>query len=157
MSIYASWLHLHAHDEHEDTCARWVEATEDEARQRGRYMISDGPRDTDRFSVYEEERSCTCGNEGPIVYQGSHVNPRADDLRGGSLEVGVIPNHCHPDVRGAASDEGPPVEFLRVSMTEHPDTYHGLEPGSATLVLERGQVERLRDTLTSWLEADERW
>lgn len=152
MSIYATWLHLEEHGEHEVSCSRYLPATKEEAESSPQYCVTGEPS---QYLLYDASLPCTCGERGPIVYQGSHVNPSHEDMRGGSLEVGVIPNHCHPDAHG--SDEGPPVEFLRLSLDEDDSTYHGGVPGSATVALDRAQVQRLRDTLTAWLETDERW
>lgn len=149
MSIYATWLHLTAHDEHEVDCSRWVMADPGEDWRMEKF--SDGSHWN-----YDPSLPCSCGELGPLVYHGSHVNPALEGERGGTLEVGAIPNHCHPDARGA-DDPGAPVEFLRICLTEDPRTYHGMEPGDATVVLDRAHVERLRDTLTRWLDSDERY
>lgn len=156
MSIYATWLHLDADDEHEDVCNRYVTTTEKEALASGRYAwFNPSSARGEGYAVYDDTRACSCLNKGPLVYHGSHVNPDDAGQRGGSLAVCAIPNHCHPDVRGTGSDDGPRVEFIRFSLVEHEDTYHGLEPGQATVVLDRASVERLRDTLNNWLDADE--
>lgn len=160
MSIYASWLTI-ADDEHAHDCAKY--------RLLGEYRLSDGWGDgwamvtnsgtPGMHLAYARvpDASCTCGNPAPIVYQGSHVNPSEGDPRGGSVDFAAIPNHCHPSVRGSESDEGPPVEFARLSVHEDQSTYHGGQPGYATVVLERAQVEKLRDTCTQWLESEERF
>jgi hypothetical protein len=65
---------------------------------------------------------------------------------------------CHPDVRGSDGDDMRfPVEFLRLSVDEDKTTYGGSQPGSATVVLDRAQVERLRNTLNDWLNTEERF
>ncbi|MFG2972592.1 hypothetical protein ACGFYY_06255 [Streptomyces sp. NPDC048331] len=94
----------------------------------------------------------------PLVYQGSHVNPSDSHPRAGWLEIAAIPDHCHPGTRDlpAAPAEGLPVEYLRVSLGRSADTGPGGRSEQATVVLDRGQVERLRDTLTEWLDTDER-
>jgi len=97
----------------------------------------------------------------PYVYLGSHVRPTADLPRGGSLEVGSVPNHCHPD---AESDADPDiddvrwrVEFLRIGIHEDAATYHHEEHhGDATVVLDRRQAQELRDCLTRWLDTEVR-
>lgn len=149
MGIYATWLAID-NDEHETECARWVRCKADDPAAR--MEAWDG-----RHFREDREARCTCDKNGPLVYQGSHVNPDAEDARGGYLLACAIPNHCHPSVRANMGDDGPPVEFLRLSMGEDAATYKGLEPGHATLVLERAQVERLRDTLTDWLDTRERY
>ncbi|QES53156.1 hypothetical protein DEJ51_01880 [Streptomyces venezuelae] len=104
----------------------------------------------------------------PLVYRGSHVNPADSDPRAGLLEVAAIPNHCHPRVRDldtapdarvpaeAPPVEGLPVEYLRVAVAQSAGTFPGGLPGHATVIIDRAQVERLRDTLTEWLDTDER-
>lgn len=148
MSIYASWLSIDD-DEHDETCGRWVQV--EKGDPTARMFMWDG-----REFAENREATCTCENKAPLIYQGSHVNPDDSDPRGGYLLACAIPNHCHPSVRGSLTDDGPPVNFLRLSMGEHADTYHGMEKGHATLVLDLPQVQRLRDTLTQWLEAEER-
>lgn len=86
----------------------------------------------------------------PLIYLGSHVQPRRDDKRGGHLDLAHMPPYC-------AEPEGP-VPFLRLGLTQDPSTYqHQHATGSADVVLDRPQVEALRDALTSWLEAGEDW
>lgn len=120
-------------------------------------MVTNGPGDSHMAYARVEHEYCTCANPAPLVYAGSHVNPSQDGLRGGSLSVAAIPNFCHPSVRGSGTDEGPPVEFMRVDIAEDKATYHGGNPGYATVVLDRAQVGKLRDCLTRWLESEERY
>lgn len=148
MGIYATWLALD-NDGHEPACARWVRCSPDHAEARMRTWDGKHYRE-------DAEARCTCGNAAPLIYQGSHVNPDDADPRGGYLFACAIPNHCHPSVRMEGGDDGPPVEYLRLSMGEHHTTYRGMEPGHSTLVLDRSHVERLRDTLTTWLDSRER-
>lgn len=110
----------------------------------------------DRVAYRRVDKPCTCNNPAPIIYQGSHVSPAADHPRGGSIDIAAIPNHCHPDVRGTAGEDGPPVEYLRLSVDEDETTFQGGQPGQATVVLDRAQAEQIRDTLTAWLTAKER-
>jgi hypothetical protein len=97
----------------------------------------------------------------PYVYLGSHIRPTADLPRGGSLEVGAVPNHCHPDADWGVTDTGDEkwrVEFLRIGVHEDPATYrHEDNHGDATVVLDRRQVQKLRNCLTRWLDAAVRW
>ena len=158
ISIYATWLTI-ADDEHEHSCAKYKllgEFPVNEAWGDDWAMVTNGPPGK-RLVYARTDASCTCGNPAPLVYQGSHVSPAEDQPRGGSLSVAAIPNHCHPSVRGSGTDEGPPVEFLRVDVSEDRSTFHGMNPGYATVVLERAQVEKLRDCLTQWLESEERY
>lgn len=99
------------------------------------------------------DAACTCGEEAPIIYQGSHVNPSGTDPRGGFVMVCAIPDFCHPDaIRNRDDDHGKPVNFLRLSVREDPATYRGNEPGDATVVLTREQVVEMHDTLARWLD-----
>ena len=85
---------------------------------------------------------CDCGLPGaPIVYQGSHVLPSDDDARGGTVDVAAIPDFIVRDGRDDAQGD-----WLRLSVYAEDDA----------VVLTRSHVERLRDTLTKWLDAEER-
>jgi len=87
--------------------------------------------------------------DAPLIYLGSHVQPREDDKRGGHLDLAYMPDYC-------AEPEGP-VPFLRLGLSEHPSTYQGMEPGNADVVLDRAQVTALRDALTEWLDKGGEW
>lgn len=144
MSIYSTWLSIDD-ESHEVDCDTWQEVTKEVARNSGSYMSTYN----NKYFV-RVDRPCTCQSNGPIIYQGSHVNPSEDDPRGGVVHVSAIPNHCHPDARGT-DDPGKPVEFLRV----------GVEPGDPDqgnmVVLTRGQVKKLRNILDQWLTEKERY
>lgn len=171
MSIYATWLALDGDEGHTDDCAAYIET----------------PPGSRCFEHTGKPCNCPARLDQPIVYRGSNASPSHDDARGGYVMVCAIPNHCHPDVRdevlrawelypepwspepspaqiereariSAADRFRAPVEFLRLSVREHPDTY-GFEhdQGEACVILERRHVESLRDTLTQWLEAKERY
>jgi hypothetical protein len=156
MSIFSSWLDLDD-DQHEPTCDVYELIGEGETWPPGTTMSTTDLNGMSRH-FKRGNRPCSCGNRPPIIYQGSHVNPADDHPRGGSIDVAAIPNHCHPDVRGSDGDDmGRPVEFLRLSVDENKTTYGGSQPGSATVVLDRAQVERLRDTLNDWLSTEERY
>jgi hypothetical protein len=159
VSIYATQFTI-SDDEHEPSCAKYRligEYPPGEAFtvEGGAMYVTAG--DLERVYARVPEASCTCGNPAPLVYQGSHVNPADGDPRGGSLSLAAIPNFCHPSVRGTDAEDGAPVEFLRVDMAEDEATYHGGNPGYATVVLDRAQVVKVRDGLTAWLDAKERW
>jgi hypothetical protein len=131
VSIYASWSGLDC--EHEDGCAFWVE-------------VSDG--------LFERgsEADCTCGlPRAPLIYQGSHVLPSADDPKGGYVEIASIPDHI---TRPGRDDGGEgPKDWLRLSVGSVP--LPGEEPREAesdSLVLTRKQVEIVRDEMTEWLD-----
>jgi hypothetical protein len=161
VSIYATCFTI-SDDEHEHSCAKYRFLGEyplDEVwHTEGVAMVTNGGTPgMDLAYARVPGASCTCGNPAPLIYQGSHVNPADDDPRGGSLSVAAIPNFCHPSVRGTDAEDGPPVEFLRVDMAEDEATYHGGNPGYATVVLDRAQVVKFRDCLTQWLENEERF
>jgi hypothetical protein len=160
VSIFATWLTI-GDDEHEPSCAKYELLGEYPLSEaftvEGGAMWTRGEGDNQRVYARVPDASCTCGNPAPLVYQGSHVNPAGDQPRGGSVDFAAIPNHCHPSVRGSGTDDGPPVEFARLSVAEDKATYHGGNPGYATVVLERAQVEKLRDCLTVWLDSEERY
>ncbi|OLT13040.1 hypothetical protein BJF79_03835 [Actinomadura sp. CNU-125] len=153
MSIYATWLAIDD-DGHSERCAVYEEMPPGQGWAEGAAMAV-GFGEPVYFRRTDEP--CDCGNQPPLIYQGSHVNPSEKDRRGGSLGIAAIPNHCHPSVRGTPTLDGPPVEYLRLTAEEDPATYGDTTPGLAQLVLDRAQVERLRDTLTTWLTTKERW
>lgn len=140
MSIYATWLSI------ED--ARETAAEMEAAGISYGVIGEDGPID-DLDELDPEEL------DAPIVYEGSHVLPSDNDRRGGSVEVAAIPDHITRDGRDDAS-EGALKDWLRLSVDslDSIKTYKDapyVSGGSATVVLTRNQVERLRDTLTAWL------
>lgn len=159
MSIYATFLSIDD-DEHSNECAKYEFLCKNTGQgwPEGAGMLSgDG-------YYRRTDKPCTCGNPAPIIYQGSHVNPDDNDPRGGSIDLAAIPNFLHPKVRQARWDNPDaeedmrfPVEFLRLSVSEDPATYHYGQEGYATVVLDRAQVEKMRDALTNWLETKERW
>lgn len=140
MSIYGTVVSLDL--SHADSCNMWVE---------------DG--DSLAYSL-DESRPCTCGlPDAPLVYQGSHVLPGPDDRKGGWLDLAVIPDHItrdnHPEGR-----EGQRKSYLRLLIgSPDSDTLYEGKPyipgGDAALILHRRHVERLRDAMTNWLEAEE--
>ena len=161
MSIYATWMEIGDAD-HTPDCAVF--------RLLGEYPLAEafgvpggamivGAGDLERVFARVPGAACTCGNPAPLVYQGSHVCPSSDGPRGGSVTFCGIPDYCHPDVTAEMRerDEGYPVEFARLWVTEDEATYGHEKPGNGSaVVLERAQVARLRDTLTRWLEAKAR-
>lgn len=98
--------------------------------------------------------------DAPIVYEGSHVLPSDSDRRGGAVEVAAIPNHIERHDRPELPD-GTLKDWLRLSVHSLDsncisESRDGKPPyvkgGDSTVVLTRPQVERLRETLTAWLE-----
>jgi hypothetical protein len=154
MSIYATWLAID--DDHDFTCPRWVRCkcgNPDAPHEGVGEPMAWG--DGKKHWTYDKTRKCTCNAE-PLVYAGSHVNPSNDDPRGGYLLACAIPNFLHPDADPIGEDTSKPVEFLRLSLGEDPSTYHGMEPGHATVVLNRKHVKALAKTLNQWLKSEER-
>lgn len=145
MSIYATWLSI---EDQRQTAAAM-------AAHGIRYGVfgEDGPLDIETELAPEDY-------DAPIVYEGSHVLPSDDAPRGGSVDVAAIPDHISRDGRDDAP-EGALKDWLRLSVDSEPSQeQHEGEPyvsgGRAVVVLTRSQVERLRDTLTEWLDADGR-
>jgi hypothetical protein len=134
VSIYGSTLAFSDSD-HEDGCEFYVETSPGILDYSG--------------------RPCSCGTpSAPIVYEGSHVLPSDTDRRGGDLNFAVIPDFIERDGR-----EDGPHDWLRVGMVSVDSTliYEGkpYQPGGrAVVVLDRRQVEEMRDYLTSWLERE---
>lgn len=136
MSIYATWLTIQ--DERQwtaDMQGSGIDAA----------VIRDGEPDFDDY-------------DGPIVYEGSHILPSNDDRRGGSVYVCGIPDHITRDGRDDAP-EGALKDWLRLSVhnVDSTEQYEGkpyVKAGDAAVVLTRRQVERVRDTLTGWLERE---
>jgi hypothetical protein len=127
VSIYATWLHL-SDGAHEEDCAVWEET----------------PPTSGTFQLGEEP--CDCGMPlAPIAYRGSHVLPSDDDPRGGSVDVAGIPDFITRDGRDDARGEGL-KDWLRLLI----------DADGGAVVLTRRHVRLLRDTLTEWLDAEER-
>jgi len=90
-------------------------------------------------------------NEGgeypaPLIYRQSHVLPKPDDPRGGSLELASIPAFITRTDYDETKEDGTGCwPYLRVSMwTATPD--------EDTVVLDQAQVTALRDELNGWLQ-----
>jgi hypothetical protein len=141
LSIYATWLSIDDQSHTIGECAQYVAITRDAARAGGEYAVSG-----DRFWLRDRTIPCSCGQRAPIIYQASHINPSAEDPRGGAVLFCGIPNHCHPSVRGTDTDDGPSVDYGRLSV--HQDNGE-----SGAVVLDRKQITDLRDTLTEWLDS----
>lgn len=120
MSIFAS-LAAPDDDQHEDDCAQWE-------KNGDVWDISDRP--------------CDCGQpNAPLVYQGSHVLPSSDDVRGGDVDIALIPSHITRDGRDNRSEDEGPWPYLRFGVNE------------GTVILERHHVEQIRNELDEWLAA----
>jgi hypothetical protein len=144
VSIYATTFSIE--EDHEPgVCAKWVECDKDDP-DAAAFGWDD--RAWRRSSV-----ECTCGNLGPWLYRGSHVLPAKSDPRGGDVSLAYIPDHITRDGRDDGK-EGP-KDWMRLSVYEPAhamDGYPDKEMQDATVVLNRSQVEALRDALTEWLE-----
>jgi hypothetical protein len=85
----------------------------------------------------------------PWLYQGSHHLPSEDDPRAGAIGLALIPSHITRDRRDDQPEDGTPYPWLRLSLdirtwTEEP-----------AVVLDRAQVEFLRDRFTAFLDQTE--
>lgn len=161
MSIFATWMHIE--DERQ---------TQEFYKEQGiDYGVITEEGELEDLNDLPEEML-----DAPIVYQGSHVLPDYKDRRGGSVEVASIPNHITRDDHPYGK-EGQPKPFMRLGVhSEDSDTrgydYEGkgkdfkmiknpnkpyVEGGSATVILTKEQVLRLRDTFNEWLETEERY
>ena len=109
MSKYASFLDIDD-DEHEPACAKWERISDDAPIGEWQMSYFDGGK----FRRAKGDPSCTCGNPAPVIYQGSHVQPRGTDKRGGFLDLAYMPDYC-------AQPEGD-VPFLRLFIGEDPST-----------------------------------
>lgn len=83
--------------------------------------------------------------QAPYRYNGSHILPRPTDERAGFLSISVIPNHIDRSPEGA----GPGLhDWLRWDVCGDDDVDNVMQ----TVLTDRAQVEKIRDTLTQWLE-----
>jgi hypothetical protein len=142
VSIYASTLCFDDEDHHEG-CGRFVPDAEIE----GAYSL--GP---------SEDCTCEGKKHAPLIYQGSHVTPTADDPRGGEFDLATIPPHIPPKGENYLEDREWEYQhgFLRVGMFEDPSTY-GHDMHTPTILLDREQVTELRNHLTRWLKRGVKW
>jgi hypothetical protein len=90
----------------------------------------------------DDSKPCTCGST-PIRYQGSHILPSDRDERGGGLDLGAIPRHITRNGRDNATGNGW-HKWLRIGIDD------GKKHSGVVLTLK--QVEKLRDSLTAWIE-----
>jgi hypothetical protein len=150
VSIYGSGLvefdadnHAFSEEDHSwrgKRCARWKRCK------------STDPWDlattSNRHYRLDPDVVCTC-RCGPLVYQGSHVLPSDDDPRGGDVDLSIIPGFIErsPDRPPLSDWDQPYHPWLRLSVTDHAE-----DGRMVTVVLDRWQVERMRDGLNFWLE-----
>lgn len=81
----------------------------------------------------------------PILYQRSHVLPARHDARGGSIDLGQIPAFITRGASDDGPDDGRVWPYLRFSLDAG-------QTDEDTVVLDRAQVQALRDELSRWLE-----
>lgn len=99
--------------------------------------------------AYDDEEEERLGP--PYRYDGSHVMPHENAPRVGDLELGFIPGHIwrdHDGIKVAAQpDEEVPHPYIRLGLMDKCFTGNDI-----TVVLDREQVEALRDSLAAWLD-----
>lgn len=93
-----------------------------------------------------------CGDDpaadgpAPIRYQRSHIYPRPEHPRAGTVDTAHIPAFLTPDGRDDDAEDGPLPPWLRLAVDPG-------QPGEDTVILDAAQVAALRDHLTWWLHA----
>jgi hypothetical protein len=126
MSIYATTVMIDD-DEHDPGCAQLVAVP-----------------GTAAMLTLDPAQPCTCA-AGPIAYQGSHILPADTDPRAGTFDLGAIPGFItgldRPALHDGDGEDWPYHPWLRVSVN------------AETVVLDRRQVERVREELDRWLTA----
>jgi len=78
--------------------------------------------------------------DAPIIYQGSHVLPKDDDPRGGSVGLALIPSHITRDGRDDKTEDEAPWPWLRLDVNHE------------TVILTLEQAKRLRAALGEWVD-----
>jgi hypothetical protein len=84
----------------------------------------------------------------PWVYPGSHIRPREDGPRAGSIGLAVIPSHITADGRDDQPCDGPPWPFLRLTVQEE-------TCNAADVLLNPAQARHLAEQLTAWADRAE--
>lgn len=79
----------------------------------------------------------------PWLYQGSHILPAEEDLRGGEIGLAHIPSHITRDGRDDGPDDDRPWPWLRVSVDGTPDD---------AVLINPAQARALADQLTAWAD-----
>jgi hypothetical protein len=93
------------------------------------------------FGILDDDEP---GRPAPILYQGSHVLPSADDPRGGNLDLGMIHGWVTCQGRTGPADEEALWPYPRVGAGDGPDR-------QVELILDVDQVEQLHTDLGWWL------
>lgn len=84
----------------------------------------------------------------PWTYQGSHIPPREDGPRAGSIGLALIPSHITADGRDDQAADGPPWPWLRLNL---------VVPGDDPCVLlDLAQARFLVAQVTAWADRAER-
>lgn len=81
----------------------------------------------------------------PWTYQGSHIPPREDGPRGGSVGLAAIPSHITADGRDDQPSDGAPWPWLRFSLQD-------LSSDDPTVLLDLEQARFLAAQLTTWAD-----
>lgn len=84
----------------------------------------------------------------PWVYQGSHILPDEDHLRGGHIGLALIPSHITRDGRDDQPEGGRPWPWLRLDVFPDP-VIGGQDPA---LLLAPAQARHLARLLTAWAD-----
>lgn len=178
MSIYATWLALDGDDEHKHPeCAAYKEDPEINgvweftgepcncpARfeqplvYRGSHVL---PKDDDQRGGFV--MVCSIPNHiqrsvgvCPLAREHTYkMLPGPSDLALRMERVEDCPHDCGLD--GVLLSPQGLHDFLRLSVRQDSATYGTPMQGDATVLLDRNLATRLRDTLTTWLDAKERW
>ena len=101
------------------------------------------------FGCIDDESDRPRSRKRPIRYQGSHVLPGEKDEHSGSVDLAYIPPHISRG-RRKGSEDGAFWPWLRMGIAEK-----NMSAGE-TVILNRKQVEELRDSLNWWLEQSKR-
>jgi len=131
MSIYGTWFTIDADHHDLPNCDLCHEAS------------------PDCWDFTDKPCSCDAIKKAPTVYRGSHVLPSKDDRHGGHLEVASIPNHITREGRPEGLHDWLRLWVSCEAVTKDEGSEH--EAGDAVVLLDRPQVENLRDVLTAWL------
>jgi len=96
------------------------------------------------FGSIDDENDRPRSWKKPIRYQGSHVLPSEKDEHCGSVDLAYIPPHITQG-RRKRPENGSLWPWLRVSIAQE-----NMSSGE-TVILNRKQVKKLRDSLDWWL------
>lgn len=83
-----------------------------------------------------------CG--APWVYQGSHILPAEDDLRGGEIGLAQILSHITRDGRDDAPADHRPWPWLRLHIAADDD--------DPAVIINPAQARELAEQLTAWAD-----